>query len=182
MLNKPRGYITSASDPLGRPIVMQLVRGVKGRLYPVGRLDYHTEGLLLLTSDGELAHALMHPRFGVRKQYEVKVKGVATDQQIMRLSRGVRLDDQPSQPCTVKKLGKRQANSWLSVTLHEGKYRQVRLMCEAVGLMVIKLKRVSYGPLTLGALKPGRYRHLTDGELAALRRAPVDKKIDKPRR
>ena len=171
MLNKPDGYLTTLDDPEGRPTVMALIRSVKGRLYPVGRLDYHTEGLLLLTNDGALAHALMHPNSGVTKRYHVKIKGVIDDDQIARLSRGVKLHDGTTAPCTVKKLRLHEKNSWLEVILHEGRYRQVRRMFEAIGRFVIKLRRVGYGDLTLGDLPIGRYRRLTPSEIESLRRA-----------
>jgi 23S rRNA pseudouridine2605 synthase len=171
MLHKPPGFITTMSDPEGRPTVMDLVRGLKGRLYPVGRLDYQTEGLLLLTNDGELAHALMHPKFKVMKRYEAKIKGVVPDEEIVKLSRGVRLNDGTTAPCTVKKLGKLDKNSWLEVTLHEGRYRQVRRMFEAFGHDVIKLRRVGYGPLALEELPIGAYRRLSPREIDALRRS-----------
>ncbi|MEW6324102.1 MAG: pseudouridine synthase [Nitrospirota bacterium] len=170
MLNKPREFITSLKDPEGRPTVMELIRGVKGRLYPIGRLDYHTEGLLLLTNDGELAHLLMHPRHGVSKRYEVKIKGQLDDDEIQRLARGVRLEDGTTAPCTIKKMGKADKNSWLEVTLHEGRYRQVRRMFEAAGHFVLKLRRVGYGGLALGDLPVGRWRRLTPAEIDTLRR------------
>ncbi len=182
MLNKPKAYVTTASDPQGRPTVISLLRGVKGRLFPIGRLDYHTEGLLLLTNDGELAHVLMHPSRGVLKRYQVKIKGEVPDDEIRRLSRGTRLDDGTTAPCTITKRGKTEKNSWLEVTLHEGRYRQVRRMFESAGHPVIKLRRIGYGGLTLGELPIGRYRHLTPDEIKALRRAPLDKRIDKARR
>ena len=171
MLNKPKEFITSVKDPEGRPTVMELVRGVKGRVFPIGRLDYHTEGLLLLTNDGELANLLMHPRHGVSKRYEVKVKGQLEDDEIGRLARGVRLDDGTTAPCTITKLGKAEKNSWLEVTLHEGRYRQVRRMFESAGHFVLRLRRVGYGGLTLGDLPVGRCRRLTDAEIATLQRS-----------
>jgi 23S rRNA pseudouridine2605 synthase len=182
MLNKPKAYVTTVSDPQGRPTVMELVRGVRGRLFPVGRLDYHTEGLLLLTNDGELAHALMHPSRGVAKRYQVKVKGELADDDIRGLARGARLDDGTTAPCTIIKRGRAEKNSWLEVTLHEGRYRQVRRMFESAGHPVLKLRRIGYGGLTLGDLPVGRYRHLTPDELKTLRRAPVERRIDNVRR
>jgi 23S rRNA pseudouridine2605 synthase len=171
MLNKPDGIITTLDDPEGRPTVMNLVRNVKGRLYPVGRLDYHTEGLLLMTNDGALAHALMHPSSGVMKRYHVKIKGVVEDDQIARLSRGVKLGDGTTAPCTINKLRLHEKNSWLEVILHEGRYRQVRRMFESIGRFVIKLRRVGYAGLSLGDLPIGKYRRLTPSEVESLRRA-----------
>jgi 23S rRNA pseudouridine2605 synthase len=171
MLNKPDGFITTLNDPEGRPTVMNLVRNVKGRLYPVGRLDYHTEGLLLMTNDGALAHALMHPSSGVMKRYHVKIKGVIDDDQIARLSRGVKLQDGTTAPCTINKLRLHEKNSWLEVILHEGRYRQVRRMFESIGRFVIRLRRVGYAGLMLGDLSVGRFRRLTPKEVESLRRA-----------
>ncbi|MBI3621871.1 MAG: pseudouridine synthase [Nitrospirae bacterium] len=170
MLNKPAGFITTLNDPEGRPTVMNLVRNVRGRLYPVGRLDYHTEGLLLLTNDGALAHRLMHPSSGVLKRYHAKIKGVVDDDQIARLSRGVKLQDGTTAPCTINKLRLHEKNSWLEVILHEGRYRQVRRMFESIGRSVIKLRRVGYAGLTLGDLPLGQYRRLTPKEVESLRR------------
>jgi 23S rRNA pseudouridine2605 synthase len=170
MLNKPDGFITTLNDPEGRPTVMNLVRNVRGRLYPVGRLDYHTEGLLLLTNDGALAHRLMHPSSGVLKRYHAKIKGVVDDDQIARLSRGVKLQDGTTAPCTINKLRLHEKNSWLEVILHEGRYRQVRRMFESIGRFVIKLRRVGYAGLTLGDLPLGQYRRLTPKEVESLRR------------
>jgi 23S rRNA pseudouridine2605 synthase len=171
MLNKPAGVITTVSDPEGRPTVMNLVRHVKGRLYPIGRLDYHTEGLLLLTNDGALAHTLMHPSSGVTKRYHAKIKGVVDDDQIARLSRGVKLQDGMTAPCTINKLRLHEKNSWLEVILHEGRYRQVRRMFESIGRSVIKLRRVGYAGLPLGDLPLGQSRRLTPKEVESLRRA-----------
>jgi len=170
MLNKPDGFITTLDDPEGRPTVMNLVRNVKGRLYPVGRLDYHTEGLLLMTNDGALAHALMHPSSGVMKRYHVKIKGVVDDDQIARLSRGVKLGDGTTAPCTINKLRLHEKNSWLEVILHEGRYRQVRRMFESIGRFVIRLRRVGYAGLSLGDLPIGQYRRLTPNEIESLHR------------
>jgi 23S rRNA pseudouridine2605 synthase len=170
MLNKPAGFITTLNDPEGRPTVMNLVRNVKGRLYPVGRLDYHTEGLLLLTNDGALAHTLMHPSSGVMKRYHAKIKGVVEDDQIARLSRGVKLQDGTTAPCTIKKLQLNDKNSWLEVILHEGRYRQVRRMFESIGRFVIRLRRVGYAGLTLDDLPLGQYRRLTPKEIESLYR------------
>jgi 23S rRNA pseudouridine2605 synthase len=170
MLNKPDGVITTLDDPEGRPTVMNLVRNVKGRLYPVGRLDYHTEGLLLMTNDGALSHALMHPSSGVMKRYHVKIKGVVDDDQITRLSRGVKLRDGMTAPCTINKLRLHEKNSWLEVILHEGRYRQVRRMFESIGRFVIRLRRVGYAGLSLGDLPIGKYRRLTPNEIESLQR------------
>jgi pseudouridine synthase len=169
MLNKPRGYVTTLSDPEGRPTVLDLLKGVRQRVFPVGRLDYDTEGLLLLTNDGDLAHALMHPSYEVSKTYLAKVKGVLPDDKIKKLERGVPLRDGKTSPCTIKKVRKTQENSWLEVTLHEGKKRQVRRMLERVGHPVLKLKRIRYAFLGLAGLLPGQYRHLSPQEVKRLK-------------
>jgi pseudouridine synthase len=135
----------------------------------VGRLDYHTEGLLVLTSDGELANHLQHPRYGIPKTYQTKVKGLPTEKTLARLRSGVVLDGRKTAPARVKKAGATGKNSWLEVTIREGRNRQVRRMCEAVGHPVMKLKRIRYGPIQLGDLKPGKYRRLTPSEMAQLR-------------
>jgi 23S rRNA pseudouridine2605 synthase len=176
MLNKPKGYVTTLSDPERRPTVLDLLKGVRQRVFPIGRLDYDTEGLLLLTNDGELAHALMHPSYEVPKTYLAKVKDVLTDDKIKKLERGVPLPTGKTAPCTIKKVRKTQENSWLEVTLHEGKKRQVRRMLENAGHPVLKLKRIRYAFLELARLLPGQYRYLTPQEvnrLKALARSPA---------
>jgi 23S rRNA pseudouridine2605 synthase len=169
MLNKPKGFLSSLSDPVGRPTVKDLIPGVGLRVFPVGRLDYDSEGLMLLTNDGEIAQALLHPRYHVPKTYEIKIKGMLNQQEIVSLERGVQLEDGLTAPATVKKVGKAVENSWLEVTIHEGRKHQVKRMLEAVGHPVIKLTRVRFGPLRLGDLTVGQYRFLTDREANALR-------------
>jgi 23S rRNA pseudouridine2605 synthase len=169
MLNKPKGVLSSLSDPAGRPTVKDLLPGVGLRVFPVGRLDYDSEGLMLLTNDGELAQTLLHPRHHVPKTYLIKVKGVLGQEEINSLERGVQLDDGPTSPAHVKKGGKAVQNSWLEITIHEGRKHQVKRMLEAVGHPVIKLTRVRFGPLRLGDLAVGEYRYLTDREANALR-------------
>ncbi len=170
LLHKPAGYITSRSDPQGRPVVTSLLPAAGlPRLFPVGRLDWDTEGLLLLTNDGELAHALTHPRFGVRKVYHAKLKGHPTPETLARLTRGVVCDGEPLKALAVLPLHPTRQNAWLAVTLEQGRYRQVRRMCEAVGHPVLKLIRVALGPLRLGALPRGQCRPLTPDELHNLR-------------
>ncbi len=169
MLNKPKGFMSTMSDPEGRPTIADLLAGVKARVFPVGRLDFDSEGLMLLTNHGELAQALLHPRFHVPKTYLVKVKGVLTDDQIAQLERGVRLEDGMTSPATVKKVRKADANSWIELTIHEGRKHQVKRMCEFVGHPVLKLVRVRMGPLTLHGIELGQYRYLTDREANALR-------------
>lgn len=168
LLHKPAGYVTSLKDPQGRQLVTELVTEVNARLYPVGRLDYNSEGLLLLTNDGAWANRLMHPRHQVDKEYHVRVRGKVDQQQIKRLNDGIELEDGPVSGATVRLLKTDQNNDWLSVTIREGRNRQVRRMCAAVGLSVVRLRRIRYGNLTLGGLKPGEYRLLTAQEAAEL--------------
>lgn len=168
LLHKPAGYVTSLKDPQGRQLVTELVTEVGARLYPVGRLDYNSEGLLLLTNDGAWANRLMHPRHQVDKEYHVRVRGKVDQQQIRRLNDGIELEDGPVSGATVRLLKTDQNNDWLSVTIREGRNRQVRRMCAAVGLSVVRLRRIRYGNLTLGGLKPGEYRLLTKQEAAEL--------------
>jgi 23S rRNA pseudouridine2605 synthase len=184
LLNKPVGVMSTLVDPAGRPTVRDLLAGVRQRVFPVGRLDFHSAGLLLMTNDGELALRLTHPRYGVKKTYEVKVKGHAEPTQLATLARGVRLPDDMTAPAVVRVLEAGERKTWLSITLAEGKNRQVRRMCEAVGLPVEKLVRISLGPLTLGKLPPGAWRHLDADELAKLRAAgrPAPTARPRPRR
>lgn len=169
MLNKPAGFVTTMSDPEGRPTVQHLLKGVKIRVYPVGRLDYNTEGLLLLTNDGDFAHLITHPKHEFPKTYRAKVKGVLEDRQIDELEKGIYLDDGKTAPAKVKKLSKEETNSWLEITIHEGRKRQVRRMFDRVGHSVIKLKRVRTGNLVLGDLPEGSFRYLTPDEVQAMK-------------
>ncbi|MFZ3208998.1 MAG: pseudouridine synthase [Geobacteraceae bacterium] len=170
LLYKPVGYMTTLKDPQGRPIVTDLLKNIKERVYPVGRLDYNTEGLLLLTNNGQWANVLSHPRHEVDKEYQVKIRGRASLEQIRKLAEGVELGDGRTAPARVQVRHESDKNSWLSIIIHEGRYRQVRRMCEAVSLSVVRLKRVTYGPLELGELKHGEYRLLTAKEVEQLRK------------
>lgn len=169
VLNKPVGYVTTMKDPQGRPVVTDLLKGVKERVYPVGRLDYNTEGVLLLTNDGELANRLAHPRHEVEKEYLVRVRGSVAPEQFQHLAEGVDLEDGRSAPAVVKPVRESENNTWISITIHEGRFRQVRRMCEAVGLTVVRLKRSRYGILESGDLKPGEFRFLAPAEVDGLR-------------
>ncbi len=171
LLYKPRGYITTVADPQGRPKVMDLLRGVHLRVYPVGRLDYDSEGLLLLTNDGELAFALTHPRHRVPKTYRVLVKGLPDNDKLARMAGGLVLEDGPTAPAKVRLVGEKKGNALLEITIHEGRKRQVRRMCAHIGHPVLQLKRIRIGPLTTKGLKPGRYRFLTPEEVRQLRQA-----------
>jgi 23S rRNA pseudouridine2605 synthase len=168
LLYKPAGYMTTLKDPEGRPVVTALLDGIKERVYPVGRLDYNTEGLLLLTNDGDWANGLAHPRHEVEKEYLVKVRGTPSKEQIRQLAEGIDLDEGRTAPARVTLERESEKNSHLSITIHEGRYRQVRRMCEAVGLTVAALKRIRYGFLQLGDLKQGEYRLLTADEAKRL--------------
>ena len=163
-VNKPRGVVSTASDPQGRPTVLALVSSPL-RLYPVGRLDIDTTGLILLTNDGALAHRLLHPSFELPRTYRARVASPPVSQAaVMALRRGVTLDDGPTAPARVRRL----APDRLEITLREGRNRQVKRMCEHVGHRVRSLERVAFGPLALGDLAPGSSRRLTDTEVAAL--------------
>jgi len=169
MLNKPRNVMSTLDDPGGRTTVKDFLHGVSVRVFPVGRLDFDSEGLMLLTNNGQLAEALLHPRYHVPKTYLIKVKGVLTDEEIRQLERGVRLEDGMTSPAIVKKVKKAEQNSWLEITIREGRKHQVKRMLESVGHPVIRLMRVKMGPLSLGNVGPGEFRFLTDREANALR-------------
>jgi 23S rRNA pseudouridine2605 synthase len=174
LLNKPVGVLSTARDDRGRRTVVDLV-DTPERVYPVGRLDLDSEGLILLTNDGELAFRLLHPRHEIPREYRVWVTGTPTDEQIARLQSGVEIEGWTSGPAVVR----RQPGDALSVVIHEGHKRQVRLMCHAVGLGVSRLVRVRLGRLTLGALKPGEWRELQPDEVAAL--ASEAGSVDRPK-
>ena len=165
MFNKPRHVVTSLHDPEGRPTVKDFLKGVKYRVFPVGRLDYDSEGLLLLTNDGDFAHAVLHPSKKISKTYLVKVKGVVEKEEIGKLEAGVKLVDGVTAPAKVKGIRKTENNSWLEVTIYEGKKRQIRRMIEKIGYEVLKLKRIRIDGLQIGGLEPGAYRYLTPVEI-----------------
>lgn len=169
LLNKPRGYITSTSDEKNRPTVLDLIK-IKERVYPVGRLDYDSEGLLLLTNDGELANKLMHPKFGVEKTYEVKLNKPIDTKGIERLSKGVFIDGKRTSLAKVK-IVRNTENKVIQIIIHEGRNRQVRKMLEAVGLFVRRLKRTEYAGLKEKDLEPGRWRYLSSAEMAKLNKS-----------
>ena len=169
LLNKPRGYLTSMADPEGRPLVTDLIPSSLGRLHPVGRLDFNTEGLLLLTDDGDLTNYITAARNRVAKVYEVKVKGIPSDYAIHRLRGGVKLDDGVrTAPAEITSMRQTGTNAWFEVTLHEGRNQQIRRMFDAIGHSVVKLARVRIGPLTEARLKPGNWRLLTPVEVKRL--------------
>jgi 23S rRNA pseudouridine2605 synthase len=168
LLNKPKGTITSASDPEGRPTVVELLQGVRERVFPVGRLDWSSEGLLILTNDGDLAYRLTHPANHVAKVYRVKVKGSVEEDDLRALRRGLILDGRRTLPARVERISG-QVNSWLEVTLYEGRKNQIRRMLDRLGHRVQKLKRIAIGPIRDRALKPGEWRRLTPDEIRRLR-------------
>lgn len=170
LLYKPAGYVTTMKDPEGRPIVTSLLKEVRERVYPVGRLDYNTEGLLLVTNDGVWANRLAHPRHEVEKEYHVRVRGEVSQAQLDQLAQGVKLEDGMTAPARTARISASEQNSWFSLTIHEGRFRQVRRMCTEVGLTVVRLKRVRYGCVDLGSLKPGEYRPLKTQEIQQLAR------------
>ena len=189
LLNKPKGYVTTVTDPEHRPTVMDLIQGVGARIYPVGRLDWSSEGLLLLTNDGELAAKLTHASSHVPKTYLVKISGRAREEGIEKLRRGIKIGAKPgprsmetihTAPAQIR-LVKDAENPWYEVTLIEGKNRQIRRMFEEIGHHVEKIKRVRYGPLTLD-VEPGQFRELKPGEVAALRRAGRGDRVQTPER
>ena len=169
VLNKPAGVVTTADDPQGRPTVVGLVPD-EPRVFPVGRLDVDTEGLLLLTNDGELAHRLTHPSYGVEKEYVAEVEGLPTRAVLRRLREGVELDDGPTAPARATLVDP----SVVRLTIHEGRNRQVRRMCEAVGHSVVRLIRTRIGPLADRSLAPGAWRELTGAEVRSLQRAVAE--------
>jgi pseudouridine synthase len=173
LFHKPPGLITSLHDPEGRPHLGEWLEtlGKKGRVFPVGRLDFNSAGLLLLTNDGELAQRLMHPRYGVRKVYRVKVSGRPSEPELDRLRKGIRLDDGWTVPAKARVVEVLRKKSWLELEISEGRKREVRRMFEALGYFVEKLVRIRMGPLRLGTLAPGEYRPLAPQEIAALKKA-----------
>jgi pseudouridine synthase len=173
LLNKPKGYLSSVSDPEGRPLVTELLPPSLGKLHPVGRLDFNTEGLLLLTNDGDFTNFVTAARNRVEKVYEVKEKGVPTEGGIQRLRRGVTLEDGTrTAPAKIKKLNETQTNAWYEVSLHQGRNQQVRRMFELIGHSVLKLRRVRIGFLTDERMKPGSWRFLSPREVSRLMKEP----------
>ncbi|HVT04234.1 MAG TPA: pseudouridine synthase [Thermoanaerobaculia bacterium] len=175
---KPREVMTTVSDPEGRTTVLDYVRGIKERLFPVGRLDYQSEGLILLTNDGELAFKVSHPTEGSIKSYHVKVRGVPTDRVIDKLQRGITIEGKRTLPCDISRVrttgkGEDEGNSWFEVKLREGRTQQIRKMFKAVGHPVSKLKRVAIGPISDPKLTPGEWRELTTKEVNLLARKPA---------
>ncbi|MGA8809765.1 MAG: pseudouridine synthase [Thermoanaerobaculia bacterium] len=187
LLYKPKEVMTTVEDPQGRRTVIDLVRGIRERIYPVGRLDFHSEGLVLLTNDGELAFKVSHPTHGSVKTYSVKVRGVPEERLVDKLRRGITIDGKRTLPCDIERMhttGKRddEGNSWFEVKLREGRTQQIRKMFQAVGHPVSKLRRVAIGPISDPKLTPGVWRELTKQEVKMLETMKEPKKSVKPRR
>jgi len=171
LLNKPKGFLTSLSDPFGRPTVLDLLKGIKERVYPVGRLDFNSEGILILTNDGDLAYALTHPAKEVEKVYIVKVKGIPSPEKLKILSGGVVLENNYRiSPCSIYLLKITNGNAILKIKIREGKKRQIRKMGEYIGHFVLKLRRTQLGPIYLKGVKPGEYRYLNKEEIKSLKK------------
>jgi 23S rRNA pseudouridine2605 synthase len=186
LLYKPKEVMTTVEDPQGRRTVIDLVRGIRERIYPVGRLDFHSEGLVLLTNDGELAFKVSHPTHGSVKTYSVKVRGVPEERLVDKLRRGITIDGKRTLPCDIERMhttGKRddEGNSWFEVKLREGRTQQIRKMFQAVGHPVSKLRRVAIGPISDPKLTPGVWRELTKQEVKMLETMKEPKKTVKPR-
>lgn len=173
-LNKPRGYVTTMSDEMGRKTVSDLVSEMGVRVYPIGRLDKVSEGLILLTDDGEFANMMMHPKYHISKRYRVTVDSAVSDEVVTELTSGVVIDGRMTAPAIINVVSASPERTVMEMTIREGRNRQIRKMCEAVGLNVKRLKRTMIGPLKLGMLQPGEYRELTKAEVSALRRAATN--------
>ncbi len=169
LLNKPAGYVTTLREQFGRPKVTDLLKDVRQRVYPVGRLDLETEGLLLLTNDGEMTYALTHPKYKIGKTYHALVEGVPDRDKLRRFQNGLCLDDGLTAPAEARLLKKQGSDALLEITIYEGRYRQIRRMCETIGHPVLELKRVAMDFLNLQGLEAGRYRFLTGDEVRKLR-------------
>jgi len=169
LLNKPAGYLVTLKDPFKRQTVLELLPKMKNRVFPVGRLDFNSEGLLLLTNNGELANRLMHPRYRIKKVYEVKTKGVPTHKSLQRLERGIYLDGKKTAPTKVKLLVSDPKNAKVRIELTEGRKREVRRMFEAIGFSLLSLKRINFAGLAIGTLKRGKWRYLTPSEVVNLK-------------
>lgn len=169
LLNKPKGYLSTVKDPAGRPTVMDLLKGIRWRVYPLGRLDFDAEGLLLLTNDGDLAYHLSHPKFSIPRTYWAKVEGIPEKKELMRLKRGVMLEDGEARVVSTHILRQMERHCWVEAAVTEGRNHLVKRMFSAIGHPVLKLKRVGFGPIRLGNLAVGQLRSLTDEEMEKLK-------------
>lgn len=170
LLNKPSGYVTTVKDQFRRPTVLDLLKGVDERVFPVGRLDYETTGLLILTNDGDFTYKMTHPKHEMEKTYLAVIAGVPTDEEISRFEKGLQIEDYTTSPAKLKVISSKESTCVVEVTIHEGRNRQVRKMCETIGHPVLSLKRISLGKVTLGDLKEGSWRELTSSEVESLLR------------
>lgn len=170
MLNKPKGYVTTMKDEKGRPCVAELIKDVGIRVYPIGRLDLESEGLLLFTNDGELANRLMHPKFHKPKLYHVKIRGAVSPEMIGALERPMEIDGYLTKPVRITVVSRREDATVLAMELFEGRNRQIRKMCESLGLTILSLKRISIGEVKLGNLAPGKWRYLTRAQVESLKK------------
>lgn len=170
MLNKPKGYVTTMKDEKGRPCVAELIKDVGIRVYPIGRLDLESEGLLLFTNDGELANRLMHPKFHKPKLYHVKIRGAVSPETISALERPMEIDGYLTKPVRITVVSRREDATVLAMELFEGRNRQIRKMCESLGLTILSLKRISIGEVKLGNLAPGKWRYLTRAQIESLKK------------
>lgn len=169
LLNKPTGYITSVKDQFGRPTVLDLLKGVSTRVFPIGRLDYDTEGLLILTNDGNLTYKITHPKHNIDKTYRALIRGKIDSGDIDAFRRGIQIEDYVTSPALLKVSGEVKGNNIVEITIHEGKNRQVRKMCSAIGHEVIKLKRIKIGNISLRGLQTGHWRYLHEEEVNYLK-------------
>ncbi len=176
MLNKPVGYISSAKDQFSRKTVLDLTEGVRERIYPVGRLDYDTSGLIILTNDGDMTNMLTHPKHEIHKVYRAVISGHLKDEDIEKLKKGVVIDDYKTAPARINSVEKLRTNSIVEISIHEGKNRQVRKMFDSLGYAVLMLKRIAIGPIVLGDLEEGKWRYFRKQEIEALRKLEADYK------
>jgi 23S rRNA pseudouridine2605 synthase len=182
LLHKPRGVVSTVRDPEGRPTVLECLEGIEVRVVPVGRLDFHTSGVLLLTNDGDLADVLSHPRTQVPKVYVAKVAGELGDRDLERWRQSIVIEGRATRPADVKRLRTAGGKTWLEITLHEGRNRQIRRLGDAAGFAVLRLWRVAFADLTVQGLRPGQFRHLTTEELGRLQRSyGVPRRVRAPR-
>lgn len=177
LLNKPRGYLSTVRDPKGRPTVLDLVKNIRWRIYPIGRLDFDAEGLILLTNDGDLAYHLSHPRFSIPKTYLVKVRGILDEKDRMRLIKGIRLEDGEAKALSCRLLREREKNCWVRIVVTEGRNHLVKRMFLSIGHPVLKLKRIEYGPIQLGNLPFGHFRYLKREETEKLKQICLENRV-----
>jgi len=170
VFNKPKNVVTSLHDPEGRPTVKDFLKGVKYKIFPVGRLDYDSEGLLLLTNDGDFAQAVLHPSKKIPKTYLLKVKGIPEDGEIGKLRKGIMLEDGLTAPAKARKVRTTENNAWLEMAIHEGKKRQIRRMLDKIGHPVLRLRRTGINGIGLGKLESGAFRYLTHEEIETIRK------------